>query len=701
MRILQILPELNVGGVETGTVDFAGYLRDHGHEPVVISNGGSLAERLRREGIKHYTLPVHKKSFWIARKMIREVRRIILEEQIDIVHARSRVPAWIAFFACRHTPAEFITTCHGHYSAHFFSRVMGWPRLIIVPSSAIARHMIDVFGVPPERVRCIPRSVDLKRFRGLPKEGGDASAPVISIVGRITPLKGHAYFIKAMSKVARSVPYAKIRVVGDAPAKKPRYRQELEILVRRLGLQEHVEFLGNREDVPALMAQSDVVVMASVEPESFGRVILEAQAAGVPVVATSVGGVLDIIDDGKTGLLVLPRDVDGMATAVLQLLRDKLLAQKLISAARQKLEGQFTLEHMCGQTVAVYEELLSRQNILIIKFSAVGDVILITPSLKTIRKRFPKARIFCVVGEPSRKILQACPYIDELLVLDAEHHYRGYWGIIRFARKLRKYHFDKIIDFQNSRRSHLLSFLLSPRKSYGFRNKKWSGFLTDPVDPPGEDMFPVRHQFEILRPLSISYKHDYYLELWPTRKDQQKAKELLDSEWLGNAKQIVGINVAASEKWMTKNWPVKHIARLCDLLAPYNIRVIMTGVAKDQARAERVLKLTSSKPANMAGKTDIMELAALIKRCSVYVSVDSAPLHVAAAVGTPCIALFGPTFSSRHMPPGRHSHVFERRLTCVAPYTARCPVHPDGCLVDIDPQDVADKVLEFIGERVL
>lgn len=699
MRILQILPELNVGGVETGTVDFARYLRDHGHYPVVISNGGALAERLQQEGIKHYTLPVHKKFFWTARKMVKEVRRIIREERIDIVHARSRVPAWIAFFACRHTPAEFITTCHGHYSTHLLSRVMGWPRLVIVPSSAIARHMIDAFGVPAERIRCIPRSVNLERFQGLARRTSGTSSPVISIVGRITPLKGHTYFIKAMARVVRSLPYAKVWIIGDAPAKKPAYRQEVEMLVRRLGLQEHVEFLGNREDVPALMAQSDVVVMASVEPESFGRVILEAQAAGTPVVATSVGGVLDIIDDERTGLLVLPRDVDAMAAAVLRLLRDKALAKELTSAAYAKLQEEFTLDRMCGQTIAVYEELLRTQNILVIKFSAVGDVILITPSLKAIRKRFPKARIFCVVGESSRKVLQACPYIDELIVIDTEHHYRGYPGILRFARKLRKYHFDKIIDFQNNRRSHLLDFLLSPKNSYGF-NKKWGKLLTDPVDPPLEDMPPVQHQFQILQTLGIPYKHEHYLELWPTRKDQQKAQELLDSEWLGNARQIVGVNISASEKWMTKNWPVEHIARLCDLLAPHNIRVIMTGTARDQDRAGRVLKLTNTKPANFAGKTDIMELAALIKRCSVYISVDSAPLHVAAAVGTPLVALFGPTFASRHMPPARQAHVFERRPTCVSPYTAQCAVHADGCLIDIQPEEVAGKVLELIGEHV-
>src|SRR3989338_8541264 len=114
MKILQILPELNVGGVETGTVDLAKYLVDHGHRSVVVSSGGELVPELEAAGTKHYKLPVHKKSLWTALKCVKALRAIIIEEKADIVHARSRVPAWIAYFACRGTQAAFITTCHGY-----------------------------------------------------------------------------------------------------------------------------------------------------------------------------------------------------------------------------------------------------------------------------------------------------------------------------------------------------------------------------------------------------------------------------------------------------------------------------------------------------------------------------------------------------------------------------------------------------------
>ena len=164
MNILQILPELNVGGVETGTLDLAKHLVKLGHKAVVVSNGGTLVKELESFGAIHYQLPVHKKSIITFFSMIARLAEIIKKEEIDIVHARSRMPAWVAFFAARRTNRMFITTCHGYYKKHPFSYVMGWAKRVISPSNVIARHMIDDFFVPQERIRLIPRSVDLEKF---------------------------------------------------------------------------------------------------------------------------------------------------------------------------------------------------------------------------------------------------------------------------------------------------------------------------------------------------------------------------------------------------------------------------------------------------------------------------------------------------------------------------------------------------------
>ena len=262
----------------------------------------------------------------------------------------------------------------------------------------------------------------------------------------------------------------------------------------------------------------------------------------------------------------------------------------------------------------------------------------------------------------------------------------------QLASKLRSYHFDKIIDFQNNKRSHWLSFLSLPKESYGYGNGKWSCLLSYQVKENRKDLAPVEHQFEVLKLLGISDIPSLSLEMWFNKRDEQHVKELLESEWLGNTQNIVGINISASEKWQTKNWPVEYIAKLCDLLSAKNIRVIITGMTKDKPLAQYLLSLTKSKPAIFVGKTDLSQLAVLIKRCKVYVTPDSAPMHLAAAVQTPFIAFFGPTSSKRHLPPAQKYVVLERTLNCSPCYKTRCRILTHACMRDISPQDVAQQI---------
>jgi glycosyltransferase involved in cell wall biosynthesis len=363
MKILQILPELNVGGVERGTLDLARYLVDHGHTSVVVSHGGALVASLQAQGSRHYILPVHRKNIFTAWHCVKELRRIIIDEKVDVVHARSRVPAWIAYFATRKTDAEFVTTCHGYYSQNFMSRIMGWGKRVIVISDVIGRHMIEHFGVHPQNIRLIHRSVDLDKFKFRERPQGRSSV-VVSIIGRITPLKGHTYFLQAMAKVIRLMPFVRVRVIGDVPAEKQDYKESLMLLTRRLGIAGQVEFLGNRADIPQLLNETDILVLSTVTQEAFGRVLIEAQAVGVPVVATKVGGVLDVVEHEKTGLLVLPKDPDGIAGAVMRLVNDRKLADTMAALARKRVEMKYTIEEMASKTLAVYDEASVRRTSL-------------------------------------------------------------------------------------------------------------------------------------------------------------------------------------------------------------------------------------------------------------------------------------------------------------------------------------------------
>jgi len=699
MKVLQILPELRVGGVETGTVDLARYLVEHGHESLVVSNGGELVSDLEEVGARHIELPVHRKNIWTAVWCARRLVKILQQEKVDIVHARSRVPGWIAFFACHKTRTPFITTCHGYYSKHFFSRVMSWGKLIIVPSNVIGRHMIEDFNVTPENIRCIPRSVDLRKFN-IPRSMDSAKSQyTISIIGRITPLKGHEYFLKAMARVVRTLPYVKIWIIGDAPEEKISYREGLKVLARRLGLAERIEFLGSRKDVPELLAETDVLVFSSVVPESFGRVIIEAQAAGVPVVATRVGGVVEIIEDGQTGILVEPRHPEEMAEAVVRVLDDKILARRLVENAKEKILSHYTLDHMASQTLEVYREVLTHIRILVIKLSALGDVILITPSLKALREHFPLAKIFCLVKKDFREILQRCPYLDEVIVYDPAHKHKGFWGFGKIIKKLRFFRFDKVIDFQNNRKSHVLAFLSLCHERYGYKNKKWGFLLSRGIADDCAPAPAVAHQFRVLNLLGITKTGKEHLELWPSKEDVKYIQQLFESQWIAENTQLVGINLAASSRWESKRWPLDYIAELCDLLAAQNIRVVLTGAKKDKVFARQLLKKTKAKPADLVGKTNILQLAALIKKCHVFITPDSAPMHVAAAMGTPFVAFFGPTDPLRHLPPSRKSRILYQKLDCMPCYQSRCPLHTHACMMEITPQEVVGAVNQLMNDN--
>jgi len=691
VNILQILPELNVGGVETGTLDLAKYLVRLNHKAVVVSNGGELVKELESYGAIHYQLPVHKKSLLSIIKMISRLSEIIRQERIDIVHARSRVPAWIAYFASRKTRTVFITTCHGYYKKHPASEVMGWAKRVIVLSNVIARHMIDDFGVPYERIRLIPRSVDLERFKYTSPDKKKREEFNVGIIGRLTPIKGHLHFIKAMAKVAKEVPRLKIWIVGDAPASREAYKDEIQILVKRLGLWNYTEFLGTQRDIPEVLSNLDVLVLATVTHEAFGRVIIEAHAAGVPVVATEVGGVVDIIENGKTGLFVAPADSASMAGAVIKIFKDKGLACSLAENAYKKVREKYNIELMIKNTLSVYEDALSNFKILIIKFSSLGDIILSTAALRAIREKFANNfKISFLVGEESKDALLRCPYIDELLVADLKNKDRGLMGLLNLAKTLRKKNFDMIIDLQNNRKSHILSFLTLAANRYGYDNKKFGILLNHRIKDEKPPIDPITHQFRILKMLGIDLT-DPHLELWPNDEDRQYIEDFLSSQWLNTNQKIIGINIGASGRWLTKSWPQAHIVKLCEELGRKDLRPVITGTQKDLTSANELMNMVKNiKLINACAKTSVNQLACLIKRCAVFISADSSPLHIAAAVGTPFIALFGPTDPRRHLTATKDYVVLKKDLSCSPCYKSKCKTKK--CMELITPEEVLEAI---------
>ncbi|MDP2921596.1 MAG: glycosyltransferase [Candidatus Omnitrophota bacterium] len=696
MNILQILPKLDVGGVETGTIDLAKELIKRGHRVIVVSGGGKLVTNLIDMGAKHIELPVHKKSPFTIAGCIKKLEVIIKDERVDIAHSRSRVPNIIAFFASRHTGVKFITTAHGYYSNHLISRITGWARFVIVASSVIGRHMVEDFRVPYERVRLIPRGVDLDTFKFNPPGVSPKSEYKIGVIGRITPIKGHSFFLQAMARVVRIFPKARVLIVGDAPKDKPEYLEKLKRLVKQLEIERFVEFSGAQYDIPKVMSELDLLVLPSVGQEAFGRVIIEAGASGVPVIATRIGGAVEIVEDGRTGLLVKPGDMLETVNSIIRVLKDRELARNMAIEARKKVEREYNLAKMAEDTIRVYEEACKKKNLLVIKLGAIGDVILIVPSLRLLRNNFPDARISVLVGPESKHILKNCPYIDELILYDKKGRDRGLKGLLKISGILRRKNFDTSIDFQNNRTSHMISWLGAVPERFGYDNGKFSFFLNKRVKYLKIKATPLAEQFRLLKAMKIDTAGaSTYLEIWPSKDDFSYVDNLLKDAWVNKSQILVGINIGSSPRWEAKRWPLKNFAKLSDMLAAKDIRVVITGSEDISGTAKSFMKITATKPVNAVARTSVTQLAALIKRCRVFITGDSAPMHVASSMGTDFIALFGPTDPARHFEPTEKGIVIRKDLKCSPCYKSKC--RRNVCMESINVEEVYKLVMEKIG----
>ena len=698
MNILQVLPRLDEGGVETGTVDLARYLAANGHKAVVISEGGRLVDRLHEVGARHYKLPVGRKSIFALIGVVPRIVDVIRKENIQIIHARSRVPALSAFIASRIAHIHFITTAHGYYKRHLISGVMGWGKYVVVASNAMGYHMIKNFGVLQEKIKLIPRGVDLKRFEYKSPEERKNNPFVIAMISRISPIKGHAHFIQAVHQASRKIPNLKVIIIGGVAKGKEKYKKDLDLLVKRLGLSQTVTFLGPRQDIPEILKETNLLVLPPAEQEAFGRAVVEAQAAGVPVVASSVGGIVDIVKDGETGLLFSPGDVRELAEKIVMLAKDRKLELRLAENARRNVEENFSLEKMAALTLNLYEETLKTKSILVIKLSAVGDVILSIPSLRAIRNKFRGAKIKALVGIKSKDIFRGCPYVDDIIIYDYEARDKGLGGLLRKSSILRKMNFDISIDLQNNRRSHLLTAASLIPLRQGYHNKKFSFLLNRKVGEPKGPKDPVSHQANLLGVLGIPVE-DKTLELWPSRSEEEWADKFLEDAWINKGQLLIGINPGASPKWNTKKWPVEKFAKLCDMLSnQLGARVLLTGTKEDKDTGDKLASLCKSRPINAIAKSTVMQLAALIKRCSVFITSDSAPMHIAAATGVNFLAIFGPTDPRRHLPSRSNCVVIKKDMMCSPCYKSRCIIG-HKCMRNITVDEVFDAVKVLLKNK--
>lgn len=359
MHIVQLLPELNQGGVERGTVELNRALIQRGHTSTVISNGGEQAATITHDGGHHHTLDIYSKNPLTFFQRARQLRNYLAEIKPDILHARSRVPAWLAWQANKKLRLPFLTTVHGFNSVNPYSAIMTKGDLVIYGSTAIKEHILQHYAVDPNKLRYVPRGIDTDFF-----DPNKADQPwidafktehqlhqrtVVTTVGRITEWKGQDDFIRAVAQVQKTQPAVIGLIVGGVWHGKQEYFASLQQLAREL--KADIRFVGSQPNVREIYALSDIVVSAaSTKPETFGRVAAEALAMNTPVIASAHGGSLDIIIDKSNGYLFAPRNIPVLHTKIMSAL--KINADDL----RSTILDTFSLKSTTDNLIEIYKK---------------------------------------------------------------------------------------------------------------------------------------------------------------------------------------------------------------------------------------------------------------------------------------------------------------------------------------------------------
>ena len=371
--ILQVLPSLVTGGVERGTIEITRAVAEAGGVALVASAGGRMVASVVRAGGRHITLPLDTRNPLAVWRNAERLATLIRAERVAIVHARSRAPAWSAWLACQRAGAHFVTTYHGAYGEDLpfkrrYNAVMARGELVIAASRFIAGLVVQRHGVDPGRIRVIPRGVDPAIFDPAAVSGDRlarlASAwrlpdgvPIVLLPGRLTGWKGQPVLIEAIARLSRRDVCCVL--VGSDQGRR-RYAAGLVRQAEALGIAARLRLAGECDDMPAALMLADVVVHASTAPEAFGRVVIEAQAMGRPVIAADLGGPVETVEHGVTGWRVPPGDAAALAAAIEHVLAlPEAERQALGERARAAVLLGYTVAAMQAATLDVYAEVLA------------------------------------------------------------------------------------------------------------------------------------------------------------------------------------------------------------------------------------------------------------------------------------------------------------------------------------------------------
>ena len=385
LKVLQVIPKLGYGGAETGCYDLAHYLHEQNAKSYIVTSGGPLLKYIDRKKVKLIRLPVQSKNPILIFINSIILSFIILFSGINIVHARSRAPAWACLIACKVTRRKFVTTFHGTYNfsssiKKFYNSVMVKSDLIIAGSNFIFSHINENYSnyiKKNQKLLTIFRGINLDYFDSTKIKSDDESKlmnewkidktlsfyekKIILFPGRLTSWKGHEMFIESLNIFKQKNPEKLFLaiILGSDQGRKI-YKKKIQRLVEQYRLIQDIVFIDNFKNMPLAYKISDIVTSCSIEPESFGRVAIEAQAMKKVIVASDIGGSKETVIDNKTGFLFKAGDVIALSDKLTHIFElDETTLKSMGNEGRKNVINKFNVDKMCFSTYSEYKKLIS------------------------------------------------------------------------------------------------------------------------------------------------------------------------------------------------------------------------------------------------------------------------------------------------------------------------------------------------------
>ncbi len=367
IKVLHLTTHLNVGGITTYIYLLAKEMNKNGYEISVASSGGESSESFHQMGIATHEFNVRTKSE-LSPKLymaIPKIIQLVQNEEIDLIHAHTRVAQVLAWWIQRFTRVPYVSTWHGFYKRRLGRRLLpAWGDHVIAISNPVEDSLLEKFQVPKEKVSTIFNAIDVeelekkaaqKDVKAIRSEWNiKSSLPILGIVARIVQDKGHEYLIRAMTTLQKKFPDLKLLIVGEGPFKKHNER-----LVKELGLSNCIVFVGTLRDVTKALVVIDIFILPAIWREGFGLSIVEGMALKKPVIVTNIWALNAIVHDRVNGLLIEPKNVDALVSAITELIEHKELRDQISARAYETVKKEFCIDRMAREIDQLYRKIVN------------------------------------------------------------------------------------------------------------------------------------------------------------------------------------------------------------------------------------------------------------------------------------------------------------------------------------------------------